>query len=321
MFRGSVFQFRLNMYLRLLRKSFNRTVVALMAGVLIVAMVGSISYTESSSLALAANDQAPTNIVVDPEDVRPVESLVNTTKPVPRSRQTKSQVRVFNLNNRDSQALTVQNIELSLPILMYHKTPADFEVQIQELQAKGYTAVTMRQASRILRSIEAPPAKPIVITFDDGFSDQLSAFEILKRFGMPATFYIMPGGELSQWCVGAERHNQNCGDSYLNWDEIKMLSDSGLVEIGSHTIDHAQLNTLDSNIKREQITNSKAMIEQKIGKEVVSFAYPYGAFDGETIELARVAGYTSAVSTIGGVNQSTNILFELRRVRNTYDLP
>ncbi len=222
---------------------------------------------------------------------------------------------------KESLNMPPVNIEVSLPILMYHKTPADFESQLQALQAKGYTPITMRQASRTLRGLEAPPPKPVVITYDDGFSDQLVAFELLKKYNMPATFYVMPGGELSGWCVGADRQNIECGDSYLNWGEIKMISDSGLIEIGSHTIDHAQLNSLDSASKRTQIFIAKKLIEQNIGKQVVSFAYPYGAFDGETIELVREAGYTSAVSTIGGIQQSTNALFELRRVRNAYDLP
>lgn len=320
MLRGSFLFFRISVYARLFRAVLVKFFAPIMAAILISAIIGVVFYLDSS-LVLAANDEPLHYAEPSVESVSKVKQLVNITKPEPRSRLTKSGARIFNQTNTESINIPNINIELSLPILMYHKTPADFEGQLQALQAKGYQAITMRTASKILRGIEPSPAKPVVITFDDGFSDQLVAFDLLKKYSIPATFYVMPGGELSQWCVGADRHNQACGDSYLNWTEIIMLSNSGLIEIGSHTLDHAQLNMLNSDSKRNQILKAKQIIEQKIGKQVFSFAYPYGAFDSETIQLAREAGYTSAASTIGGINQSTNILFELRRVRNTYDLP
>lgn len=130
----------------------------------------------------------------------------------------------------------------------------------------------------------------------------------------------MPGSELSQWCLGANRRNTSCGDSYLNWTEIQAINASGLVEIGSHTTDHAQLNDLDANAKRNQIMSAKHQIEQYIGQEVVSFAYPYGAYDTTSVNLVREAGYTSAVSTAPGTMQSNNTLFELKRIRSTFEL-
>lgn len=318
--RGSFLFFRLSVYARLFRAVLVKFSALIVAAILISAIIGVVFYLDSS-LVFAANEEYPHYTEPSTESVGEVKQVIDQTKPTPRSRYIKSTERVFNQTNSESFVIPNTSIELSLPILMYHKTPPDFESQLQTLQAKGYQAITMRTASRILRGIEPSLTKPVVITFDDGFSDQLVAYDLLKKYSMQATFYIMPGGEISQWCVGADRHKQDCGDSYLNWAEIIMLSNSGLIEIGSHTLDHAQLNTLDSDSKRSQIQKSKSIIEQKINKQVVSFAYPYGAFDSETIQLAREAGYTSAVSTIGGINQSTNLLFELRRVRNAYDLP
>lgn len=320
MLRGSFLFFRISVYARLFRAVLVKFFAPIMAAILISAIIGVVFYLDSS-LVLAANDEPLHYAEPSTKSAGEVKQIVEQTKPTPHSRLTKSTEKIFNQIDSESFVIPNTNIELSLPILMYHKTPPDFESQLQALQAKGYQAITMRTASRILRGIEPSPAKPVVITFDDGFSDQLVAYDLLQKYSMQATFYIMPGGELSEWCVGADRHNLECGDSYLNWAEIIMLSNSGLIEIGSHTLDHEQLNTLDSDSKRNQIQKSKHIIEQKIGKQVVSFAYPYGAFDSETIQLAREAGYTSAVSTIGGINQSTNLLFELQRVRNAYDLP
>jgi len=320
MFRGTVLYFRMALYLRLIRGIFKHAVIPATTIIALFALAGLYFHLEPS-LALAAQDETIPTVEVRPQDTKPIEQLITKIKPIARSRLSKDNSRIFGDAHQESLATPNTSIELNLPILMFHKTPVDFEAQIQHLQASGYNAITMRTASRILRGIESAPAKPVVITFDDGFSDQLVAFDLLRRYNTPATFYVMPGGELSQWCLGADRLNQSCGDSYMNWADIKMLSDSGLIEIGSHTIDHAQLNSLDSVSKRNQIFIAKQIIEQKIGKQVVSFAYPYGAFDSETIELAREAGYTSSVSTIGGITQSTDTLFELRRVRNAYDLP
>lgn len=321
MLRGSVLIFRSYIYLRLILSSISRVAFPLTAAMLVLVALGFFFYLDSS-LANAAQVEPITNIEVTFQETKPIEEFITKTKPKPRSRNTKSSSKIFAQSiEKELFSMPSASIEIVLPILMYHKTPADFEGQLRNLQAKGYTPITMRSASRIMRGLEASPSKPVVITYDDGFSDQLVAFELLKKYNMPATFYVMPGGELSGWCVGADRQNLKCGDSYMNWAEITMISDSGLIEIGSHTIDHAQLNALDGTSKRNQIFSAKQIIEQKINKQVVSFAYPYGAFDGETIELVREAGYTSAVSTIGGTKQSTNILFELRRIRNAFDLP
>jgi peptidoglycan/xylan/chitin deacetylase (PgdA/CDA1 family) len=212
-------------------------------------------------------------------------------------------------------------VQLEVPILIYHKTPVDFEAQLQVISNKGYTTITMRRLSRILRGLEEPPAKPLVITFDDGFSDQLQAVDLLKRYQINGTFYIMAGGELSQGCLGAARNRTDCGDSYLNWDEIKEIAKSPFVEIGSHTLDHADLPALSSQEQRSQLSQNKKVIEQMLGREVTTLAYPYGHYTPEVMQAARDIGYTSAVSTRGGTLQSTAELFELRRIRDPYLLP
>ncbi len=213
-------------------------------------------------------------------------------------------------------------LSVELPILLYHTTPANFEQQLQTLANKGYTTITMDEASKILRGLSKAPPKPVVLTFDDGFSDQLKAFALLKKYNMRATFYIIIGGALSNWCVGTERQQGlNCGDSYLNWEELAQLNSSGLIEIGAHTLDHPQLTNLSPQAQREQIFNSKQILEQKLGIKVTSFAYPYGAYDQAVMNLVREAGFTSAVSTIAGTKQSHNTLFYLSRIRNTNVLP
>jgi len=207
-----------------------------------------------------------------------------------------------------------------LPILLYHKTPANFDFQMKHLVDAGYTPVFMQEVYMILTGKIVGPAKPVAITFDDGFSDQLQAAEILKKYNFKSTFYVLIGGELSGWCIGVERKVTTCGDSYLNWAQIKTLQGSGLIEIGSHTVDHLQLASLNEAAQRFQIFESKLILEQNLGVSVLSFCYPYGSFNTITERLAKEAGYNNATTTVGPEYQNPNSLFRLNRIRDTKDL-
>lgn len=208
-----------------------------------------------------------------------------------------------------------------IPVLLYHKTPDNFEQQLIALRDKGYTTITMAELYAILNGAAQKPAKPAVITFDDGFSDQLRAFDLLKKYNMKATFYIIIGGGLSNWCIGAERRNTSCGDAYMNWADITKLKDSGLIEIGSHTIDHLSLPAQSQAVQKDQIFRSKQILEEKLGIRITSFAYPYGHLNDSAISLVRSAGYTNATGTVESSMVSKNNIYNIPRIRSTLNLP
>lgn len=211
---------------------------------------------------------------------------------------------------------------ITVPILMYHKTPDDFEAQLQHLIQKGYTTISLNRLVGALKAGASLPPKPVILTFDDGFSDQLRAFELLKQYNMKATFYIMPGGGASDWCIGANRQaGKPCGDAYLNWNEIKMLDASGVVTIESHTQDHADLSAQNHEQLNFQLIQSKQEIEAHLGRKLHHLAYPYGSFNNDTIAAVQNAGYLSAVTTRPGTTHSIASLFTLDRVRDAYALP
>ncbi|HVE80832.1 MAG TPA: polysaccharide deacetylase family protein [Candidatus Dormibacteraeota bacterium] len=218
--------------------------------------------------------------------------------------------------------------EAVIPILMYHHTPTDFEQQLLTLRQKGYTTITPDRLAAALKAGLPLPGKPAIITFDDGFADQVVAFELLKKYQMSATFYIVNGGEGSQWCIGSGRRYNDpaqpsggCGDAYLNWNQVRELDKSGLITIGAHTIDHANLAGLSAEQQRAQINGSKAGIELELGHPIYHFAYPYGSFTGETIQIVKEAGFITAVSTIPGSVHARDTLHTLYRVRDAYSLP
>lgn len=210
---------------------------------------------------------------------------------------------------------------IKLPIILYHKTPQDFENQMKLLIERGYTAVTMNEATEIITGKIIGPSKPVAITFDDGFSDQLKALEILRKLNLKSTFYIIIGSRNSGWCLGVEKKANNCGDAYMNWDEIKSIASSGLVEIGSHTVDHTSLSSQSEKVQRYEIFESKRILEEKLGIKINSFAYPYGKYSEITKRLVAEAGYKNATTVNSSYIQSSNMIFELYRIRKANDLP
>jgi peptidoglycan/xylan/chitin deacetylase (PgdA/CDA1 family) len=217
---------------------------------------------------------------------------------------------------------------LSIPILMYHNTPANFDAQLSAIEQKGYHTVTMQQVGAALRGEGGLPTKPVAITFDDGFANQIDAFHLLQSHHMVATYYIISGGERSKWCIGASRRYGDplqpaggCGDIYLSWGQVSELDHSGTIEIGGHTVDHENLASDTVDAQRFEIFTNKRDIEQHLGHPIQSFAYPYGAFNGAAIQLTRDAGYTTAVTTLPGISQSLNGIYTLHRIREVSQLP
>lgn len=203
-----------------------------------------------------------------------------------------------------------------LPILMYHYVeyvrdprdtirkslnvyPPTFDAEVKTLLGAGYTFITM---SDLVDRSRALPAKPIVMTFDDGYRDfYTEVFPVLKKYHVRAVAYIVPGFI-------------NMPNNMDRW-QIEEIIKSGLVEIGAHTVHHVYLKGMREAIARDEIVKSKMMLEQEFRIPVTTFAYPYGAFDLQTIKLVKDAGFASAVSTIQGVDVGRENQFYLFRIR------
>ncbi|HEY2004682.1 MAG TPA: polysaccharide deacetylase family protein [Candidatus Saccharimonadia bacterium] len=220
------------------------------------------------------------------------------------------------------------NTYLNVPILLYHYTPGDFEAQLEALREKGYNAISMDQLTAALNKQSSLPSKPVVITFDDGYENQMTAYALLQKYQMPAIFYIIDGGQASNWCIGAGRQYQlssqpptGCGDQYLTWDQLRQIDSGGLVTIGSHTVDHINLASLPADQQWFEIEQGKLQLEAQLGHAVNHFAYPYGGYNSTTVALVRQAGFSSAVTTLPGTYQGFGGQYVLRRVRSAYVLP
>jgi peptidoglycan/xylan/chitin deacetylase (PgdA/CDA1 family) len=208
-----------------------------------------------------------------------------------------------------------------IPILTYHSvsdrpwpdvarftvTPDRFGAHLALLAELDYTALNVTQLASTLRAGAELPPRPVLITFDDGYADVLeNALPRLAARGFTSTLYMITG------CVRDERSSTQ-GPTFLSWNELRELERSGM-EIGSHSHTHPQLDVLSVEEARAELQVSKHILEDKLGHEVPSLAYPYG-YHGPTVRrLAIEAGYASACAVKQALSADHDDLFALSRV-------
>lgn len=184
---------------------------------------------------------------------------------------------------------------------------SSFERQLDFLQAEGYATPTV---SDLTAGPDRFHGRTTVISFDDGYMDNLRAAEALASRGMRATFYVVSGsiGSEPAWPVDGKPQGRLMAAA-----ELRALQRLGM-EIGSHAISHRRMTELDPRELRVEATESKAAIEDLLGAAVRSFAYPYGAFDEACVSAVRDAGYRSACTTAPGWMLRDGDPFRLRRL-------
>jgi peptidoglycan/xylan/chitin deacetylase (PgdA/CDA1 family) len=217
-------------------------------------------------------------------------------------------------------------------ILMYHMikdpergarfnglrvSPLMFERQLSWLKKNGWSSYTM---SEIIESSEKTAEKKVVLTFDDGFADNYTnAFPLLKKYNFKATLYLVADRHDRDWSVSKKQHH-NTGElrnePKLSDEQVAEMLTSGLVELGAHTLTHANFAIIATEEKKQQILQSKIDMEKQFGVQIKTFAYPFGIFLGTDPQLVANAGYTSAVTTESGIDPSESAdLFQLKRIK------
>ena len=204
-----------------------------------------------------------------------------------------------------------ENVAENIPVLMYHDvgdvesglyiSEEHFRQHLEYFRDKGYTPVTMSQICAHWTEGAPLPEKPVVLTFDDGYRSMYeTVFPMLQEFGYTATFFVIPAARWSDWAV----------DEAM----IKEMSDAGM-EIGSHTYNHLQLTLLEEEDMLFELTESKKIIEQLTGREVVSLCYPVGYHNEAVVSAAGECGYKIAVTTRYGLSSLEQGILSLDRIR------
>ena len=208
--------------------------------------------------------------------------------------------------------------------------PSRFAEHLQVIVRVG-RPLALRDAVASLRSGRTP-RRAIIVTFDDGYSDNLhTALPLLERHGVPATMFVTSGnlggefwwdrlaravgdGDVSGLSALAgklerltleereaelQRLERSAPPSdplhrTMTAAELSALAASPLIEIGGHTVTHAALPHLPVEARRAEIHGSRQALQELLGREVASFAYPHGAVDPQTVELVQSGGYDAA---------------------------
>jgi peptidoglycan/xylan/chitin deacetylase (PgdA/CDA1 family) len=191
--------------------------------------------------------------------------------------------------------------------------PGRFEEQMAYLHKTGYEAVDLDAVCGFMIQGASVPRKPIAITFDDGYRDNLQkAHPILKKYGICATIYLVTDqiGFSNRW---------NKGDGVtqrplLSWEEVRSAAADPILSFQAHTCSHPKLTSIPPHQVREELGRSRKMIEDRIGMTCHHFAYPYGDYNRAVRDLAEEAGFRTACSTRWGHNRRGDDLFCLFRI-------
>jgi peptidoglycan/xylan/chitin deacetylase (PgdA/CDA1 family) len=202
-----------------------------------------------------------------------------------------------------------------LTILTYHSisnevepdetvTPEEFEKQLQYIKG-NFKVIPLEEAVEYIQTDIERVAGSIVITFDDGYSDNYHyAYPLLKKHSFPATIFLI--------------------SDFINDKEGKYLSQSQIHEMmgnnisfGSHTISHRILTSLRTEEIIREIRDSKDILESQLGQKINSFAYPVGTrvdFNDEIMKTVKASKYTYACSNVYGINSNNTNIFALKRI-------
>jgi peptidoglycan/xylan/chitin deacetylase (PgdA/CDA1 family) len=184
---------------------------------------------------------------------------------------------------------------------------ADFRSHLETLRAGHYTVLPLGDVVTLLRSGAPLPERCVAITVDDAFRSFLEgAVPLLREFGYPATLFVNTG-EVS-------------GPDYLTWEELRSLADHG-IEIGNHSAAHGYLldrrRGEDDHAWRQRVAveigTAQKDLTVRLGQSPRLFAYPYGEFNDELIQVVRELGFAAAVGQQSGVIGRDQNLFALPR--------
>jgi peptidoglycan/xylan/chitin deacetylase (PgdA/CDA1 family) len=207
---------------------------------------------------------------------------------------------------------------INVPILTYHYirvnpdrndrlgfalsvTPGDFAAQMDWLAQSGYHPITTEDLFAYLAGAQSLPSKPVILTFDDGYADfYTTALPILRSHDFRGVAYVVSG------FVGTS--------GYMTAAQVREADRSG-IEIGSHTVSHANLASLSAAAVRTQLVQSKSFLESVVEHPVVSFCYPSGKYTAAVASAVADAGFHDATTTRYGYSYTLANRYVWSRLR------
>jgi peptidoglycan/xylan/chitin deacetylase (PgdA/CDA1 family)/glycosyltransferase involved in cell wall biosynthesis len=214
---------------------------------------------------------------------------------------------------------------IRLPVLSYHHvgplrpgihpmltvSPERFARQIEWLVRRGYTSINIEDWLAWCREGRALPSKPVLITFDDAYSDTARyALPALQRHGLTATVFVVTAlvGKSNEW----DRRAGWAALPLMDADQIRAWAARGFA-FGSHGRTHSDLTTLDPEQLDREVSGSARELEEIIGKRPSGFAYPYGRYNARVRDCVAEV-FPSAFAFSEGLDFLQSELSELKRL-------
>jgi peptidoglycan/xylan/chitin deacetylase (PgdA/CDA1 family) len=212
--------------------------------------------------------------------------------------------------------------EDAVPVLMYHAVatapgdatralsvaPEAFAEQMAVIGDLGLTPVDTATLAAGWRSGRPLPARPVLITFDDGYEGvHRHALPVLAKHGFVASLFVS-----TAWIKGPY-DDGGALDTMLDWDQVRELADHG-VEIGGHSHTHPQLDMLDEDRLRLELRRCRRIVADELGTLPVSFAYPYGYSSRRVRVAVRETGFAQALAVGNALARRRQGPYALRRV-------
>ncbi len=201
-----------------------------------------------------------------------------------------------------------------VPVLTYHRVhtlpavgqldlivdPVTFAQELGALKDGGYHTITQAQLFNALYRGAALPPKPVIISVDDGYVDDVrTILPTLERFHMVATFFVITG--------------RTSEPGFLDDAQIRELDRAGM-DVGDHTAHHVDLTAITASQLAQETAGSKRALEAILGHPVSFFAYPFGAENPTVVAAIRSAGFALAYTTAGGATESTAAPLTMPRI-------
>jgi peptidoglycan/xylan/chitin deacetylase (PgdA/CDA1 family) len=187
-------------------------------------------------------------------------------------------------------------------------SPELFERQLRELGRLGIATGGLAELEEAAAGRDGPPTA--FLTFDDGFLDNFTtALPLLREHGARGFVFVLPplledGGAFAWPEVAVDRERFPATMRSVTWDQLGEMAEGGF-EVGSHTISHRHLPDLDGEELRQELSDSRARIHERLGR-CDTLAYPFGEWSAEVTKAAAECGYLFAFTlpTASGQRQA-----------------
>lgn len=201
---------------------------------------------------------------------------------------------------------------MKVPVLLYHDinpqpitrferytvTTHQFARQMRLLKLLGYSTITPDALEAHLLRGAPLPSRPILITFDDGLESCVhQSLPILREHGFTAVYFLVTGlmGDRAQWLEDDPPGSMRI----ITWDTARQLERDGFV-CGAHSLTHANLAHIPADVCLHEVSASRRILEEQLGRQASLMAYPFGSFNQCVRQMICDAGYTMAFTSHRG---------------------